>query len=222
MQIAAEASGKRNTGVYYWEPLCIPGKTYGSWDENMGMLDTDGHALPSFEVYKNFDREKMSIDALDNYIASLYEVDETEFVATGTNIIENGDFSRCFEDWWITKDDTAVCEIENQEVLIESKSNFKLELFRDVYVSKPGKYTFSVEYRGTNTTGVKVEMFLRVISFDGELIYKEDIFPSDVRFVVHKIENIELAKGQIQLGIRIDSPPITGRIRNFQLFEEKN
>lgn len=222
MQIAAEASGKMNTGVYYWEPLCIPGKTYGSWDENMGMLDTNGHALPSFEVYKNFDRDKMPIDALDNYIASLYEVDEIEFVATGTNIIENGDFSRGFEDWWITKDDAAVCEIENHEVLIESKSNFKLELFRDVYVSKPGKYTFSVEYRGTNTTGVKVEMFLRVISFDGELIYKEDIFPSDVRFVVHKIENIELAKGQIQLGIRIDSPPITGRIRNFQLFEEKN
>ena len=40
-------------------------------------------------------------------------------------------------------------------------------------------------------------------------------------FVVHKIENIELAKGQIQLGIRLDSPPITGRVRNFQLFEEK-
>lgn len=66
-----------------------------------------------------------------------------------------------------------------------------------------------------------MEMFLRVISFDGELIYKEDIFTSDVRFVVHKIENIELAKGQIQLGIRLDSPPITGRVRNFQLFEEK-
>ena len=46
-------------------------------------------------------------------------------------------------------------------------------------------------------------------------------FDSDVRFVVHKIENIELAKGQIQLGIRLDSPPITGRVRNFQLFEEK-
>ena len=46
------------------------------------------------------------------------------------NIIENGDFSRGFEDWWITKDDTAVCEIENQEVIIESKSNKKEILYR--------------------------------------------------------------------------------------------
>ena len=46
-------------------------------------------------------------------------------------------------------------------------------------------------------------------------------FDSAVRFVVHKIENFELAKGQIQLGIRLDSPPMTGRVRNFKLFEEK-
>ena len=43
MQIAAEVSkdtGK--TGVYYWEPVGVPGKGMGTWFENMGMFDEHG------------------------------------------------------------------------------------------------------------------------------------------------------------------------------------
>ena len=64
MQIASSVSGTERTGVYYWEPLCIPGKTYGSWDENMGMLDTSGKALASFETYRDFDAANPAIGTL--------------------------------------------------------------------------------------------------------------------------------------------------------------
>ncbi len=38
-------SGKRcqrygKTGVYYWEPVGVPGKGMGTWFENMGMFDS--------------------------------------------------------------------------------------------------------------------------------------------------------------------------------------
>ena len=220
MQIAAQASDNLDSGVYYWEPLCLPGETYGTWDENMGMLNEKGCALPSFEVYKDFSINKLPIGNIDEYMESLYEVDDSEAAPAGTNLIENGDFSNGLSDWWVTKDsDDVVCEAKDGEVLLESKSNFKLDIFRDVYVQKAGKYTLSVQYRGTNTTGVKVALILRAISFDGEKVYKEDIFPSDVRFVNHMIEGIDLPAGQIQVGIAIDSPPVTGRIKNFSLVE---
>ena len=48
---AAEVSkdtGK--TGVYYWEPVGVPGKGMGTWFENMGMFDEYGRALPGWEM----------------------------------------------------------------------------------------------------------------------------------------------------------------------------
>ena len=87
------------------------------------------------------------------------------------------------------------------------------------YLSTPGKYRLSVEYRGTNTTGVEVTLFLKVITCNGEQLFEKRIFPSDVRFVVHSIEDLKLSAGQVQLGIRMNTPPVFGRIRNISLVE---
>ena len=218
MQIAAAVSKDLPTGVYYWEPLCIPGKTYGSWDENMGMLDENGKALPSFEMYRDFDPKNPPIENLEEYIESLYAVDESQLAPAGTNLVPNGDFSEGVKGWWITKDPEEVTiEEKDKEVYVSCKSNFTFELFRDVHIDKAGTYCLSVEYRGTNTTGVQVELFLKTITCNGQEEYTKTIFPSDVRFVVHRIENLKLSAGQVQLGIRMNTPPVFGRIRNISL-----
>lgn len=218
MQIAATVSRGLPTGVFYWEPLCLPGCGYGTWDENMGMLDEHGKVLSAFDVYREFDPNKLPIDHLEEYIASLYEVDESELSPAGTNLVPNGDFAQGCKDWWIHKDSEEI-EIRegNQEIYVSSKSNFKFKLFRDVYVNQAGKYQLMVDYRGTNTTGVKVALFLKKITCNGEALHKKDIFPSDVRFVTHSLDTLELGVGQVQLGIEIDSPPIFGRIKNIRL-----
>lgn len=221
MQIASSVSGTERTGVYYWEPLCIPGKTYGSWDENMGMLDTSGKALASFETYRDFDAANPAIEDLDSYIEHLYEVDESELLKEGTNLVPNGDFSDGISGWWVTRQpEEVVVEEREQEIYVSAKSNFDCDIFRDVYLSTPGKYCLSVEYRGTNTTGVEVTLFLKVITCNGEQLFEKRIFPSDVRFVRHELKEMELPAGQVQLGIRMHTPPVFGRIRRFSLIKE--
>ncbi len=220
MQIATSVSKDFPTGVYYWEPLCIPGKTYGSWDENMGMLDENGKALRSFETYRDFDPKNPPIENLEEYMESLYKVDESQMLPAGTNLIPNGDFSDGTKGWWTIKNpDDVIVEEKDHEVYVSCKSNFTFELARDVHIDKAGKYCLSVEYRGTNTTGVQVELFLKVITCNGQEEFTKTIFPSDVRFVLHSIEKLELPAGQVQLGIRMNTPPVFGRIRNISLVE---
>jgi diguanylate cyclase (GGDEF)-like protein len=220
MQIAAAVSKELPTGVYYWEPLCIPGKTYGSWDENMGMLDENGKALCSFEAYRDFDPANPPIEHLEEYMESLYAVDESEIAPAGTNLVQNGDFSEGTKGWWMKKNPAEVEVLEKeQEVYVSAKCNFTFELFRDVHLDKAGKYRLSVEYRGTNTTGVQVELFLKAISCNGQKEYKKTIFPSDVRFVTYSIEDLMLEAGQVQVGIRMETPPVFGRIKNVTLTE---
>lgn len=218
MQIASEVSGNLPTGVYYWEPLCIPSHGYGSWDENMGMLDERGQALCSFEAYRDFDPENPPIPDLDDYIESLYAVDESDLLPAGTNLVPNGDFSQGAKGWWVLNEpkNVTVEEREN-ELYVSAKCNFTCQIFREIYIDQPGSYTLSVEYRGTNTTGVKIALFLKEISCNGEKEYSKDIFPSDVRFVTHSLEAVELEAGQVQLGIRLETPPVFGRIKNIRL-----
>ena len=78
-------------------------------------------------------------------------------------------------------------------------------------------YRLSVDYRGTNTTGVKVELFIRTISCNGQEEQKKTIFPADVRFVTYSIDNLMLDAGQVQVGVRMDTPPVFGRIKNISL-----
>jgi hypothetical protein len=220
-QIAATVSKDLPTGVYYWEPLCIPGKTYGSWDENMGMLDEHGKALCSFEAFRDFDPKRPPIENLDEYIESLYAVDESELAPAGTNLVPNGDFSEGTKGWWMKEDPEEEIEVTAQdgEVYVSAKCNFTFELFRDVRIDKPGKYRLSVEYRGTNTTGVQVELFLKTIACNGQEEFTKTIFPSDVRFVTHSLDDLTLEAGQVQLGIRMNTPPVFGRIKNITLVE---
>ncbi|MBO7096437.1 MAG: glycosyl hydrolase 53 family protein, partial [Lachnospiraceae bacterium] len=70
MQIASEVSEDLRSGVYYWEPLCFPDKNISSWDENMGMMDTEGRLLPSFAAFRDFDPSHPFVPDADSYIRS--------------------------------------------------------------------------------------------------------------------------------------------------------
>ena len=240
-QIAETVSGDLDTGVYYWEPLCYPAHDHGSWDENMGMLDDHGKALMGFDVYKDFSPENMPYDNIDEYMESLYAIDESELPPAGTNLIPNGDFRDGIEGFWLEKDrddieiicrnpedtspalsgdsSTGSCSKAPQEIYVSCKSNFCFDLFRDIKIEKSGKYQLSVDYRGTNTTGVKVSLYMKTISCNGEELFSKDIFPSDVRYVTHSLDAVTLPVGTLRIGIKLDTPPVFGRIRNLRLVE---
>lgn len=218
MQIAAEVSGDKKTGVYYWEPLCITGHDFGSWDENMGMLGNDAEALKSFEAFRDFDPEHPPIDDIDGYIESLYRKNADKVIPAGTNLIPNGDFAQGDVGWWISvSPDTVGFSVQNGEVYVSSASNFSFELCREIRIDRDGTYRLTVDYRGTNTTGVSVKLFLTTIDCNGESGFEKTIYPSDVDFVTFKIDEMKLCPGCVRVGIKIDAPPVFGRIRNIRL-----
>lgn len=221
MQIMASMPDGMGMGVYYWEPVGVPDRGFNSWCENMCMFDAGGKVLPGIQVYRDFTRETKPIEDLDSYIESLYEVDEALLPPAGTNLVPNGDFAEGDKDWWLEKTPSDEVEVEfrEKEVYVAAKCNYTFQLFRDVYINKEGRYQLSVEYRGTNTTGVKVQLFLNRVSYDREECFSKDIFPGDVSFVTHELEPILLPSGQVRVGIRMETPPVFGRIRNMRLVE---
>ncbi len=141
-------------------------------------------------------------------------------VPVGTNLIPNGNFSEGLKDWWVSrKPEEVEVTVQNGEVYVSAKCNFTFELSCSVFIDKPGKYRLSAEYRGTNTTGVQVELFLKTISCNEQNEIIKTIFPSDVCFTTYCIDDVMLEIGQVQLGIRMNTPPIFGRIRNISLVE---
>ncbi|MBQ9332754.1 MAG: glycosyl hydrolase 53 family protein [Lachnospiraceae bacterium] len=220
MQIAAEVSDGRDTGVYYWEPLCITDMDFGSWDENMGMLNTSHEALSSFAAFREFDPLNPPIGDIDSYIEKMYEYDDARILPAGTNLIPNGDFSNELNGWWLTRNPDSVTVVcENREVYLTSQTNFTLELCRELRISKKGVYCLSVSYRGTNTTGVDIRLFLKVITCNGEKLYEKPIYPSDLRFETYSMEPIKLDAESVSVGVRISSPPVFGRIADIRLTE---
>ncbi len=220
MQIAAEVSGERKTGVYYWEPLCFTDHNLDTWDENMGMMDTEGKLLPSFTVFRDFDPKHPPIPKLDKYIASLYVKKAEELPPAGTNLIPDCDLADATKGWWITKTpDSVAIKSENNELAFSSLSNFSFEICREVRVEKAGKYRLSVEYRGTNTTGVKVQLFLKRITCDEEIVSTKNIYPSDIDFETTSLDVDIPEAGTVRIGLKTDAPPVSGRIRNFRFME---
>ena len=77
-----------------------------------------------------------------------------------------------------------------------------------------------LSYRGTNTTGVSVKMFIKQITCNDEKTYEKPIYPSDVDFVTCAMDAAWLEPGSIQVGLKIDAPPVYARIKNLTLFME--
>ncbi len=217
MQIAANVSRGRETGVYYWEPLCFPNEGLGSWDENMGMMDTEGRALSSFDAFKKFDPSRPLIPDLDRYIASLYRKREEELPPAGTDLLPNNDFTDVTSGWWTwKKPDTVEVSMENGELAFSSVSNFIFEVCRDISINKAGKYRLSVEYKGTNTTGVRVRLYFKRVTCNEEIICEKEIYPSDIEFSQSFLDVEVKEPGNARIGLRVDAPPVYGRIRNIR------
>lgn len=48
-------------GIFYWEPLCVPGDDGGGWASNMGILDEEGKAMEAIKAF-TFDCEQVEKD----------------------------------------------------------------------------------------------------------------------------------------------------------------
>ncbi len=79
-------------------------------------------------------------------------------------------------------------------VFISSDANFDYSISQTVDIEYTGEYIAAVDYRGTNTTGVDVELFMDVEDESGVHTYTSDVFPDDIRFVTHLLKPVRLQK----------------------------
>jgi len=122
------------------------------------------------------------------------------------------------EGWWISKKpDDVIVRAEDEGLFISSDKNFEFSIEKQIYIKQKGKYRLDVDYRGTNTTGVEIILFISQISSGGEKQKQKNIYPSDVRFVTHSIEEVMLEAGHVKFGIKMHTPPVFGRIARFSL-----
>ncbi len=228
MNIVASVSNNMGCGVYYWEPLVLPIEGQGSWPNNMGVLDLSGKALPGLREFR-FEREDYSEEYMLGAFEELREKCRREAEAeaqmpSGTNLVKNADFSIGEMNWMIIKKQENIQWEINQEeeyFQVSSNQNFDFTICQDVYIRNPGKYTLSVQYRGTNTTDVKVKLFGTQVSCETVTKVEKNIYPTDERWMLYKIEGIELNEGTFNFGVELNTPPVLGKIKGFCLYQER-
>ncbi|MBO7353797.1 MAG: hypothetical protein J6U61_06035, partial [Lachnospiraceae bacterium] len=161
-----------------------------------------------------------SVPHVDRYIASLYKSKTEDIPPAGTNLIPEGVLTDITSGWWVCRQpDSVDVTQENEALAFSSISNFVLEVGREIRIEKAGKYRLSVEYRGTNTTGVNVKLYLKRVTCNEEVLCEKPIYPSDIDFVLTSLD-VEIPEaGSARIGIKVDAPPVEGRIRNFRLVE---
>lgn len=158
--------------------------------------------------------------------AEVLVVDEFE---TSHNYLDNAAFEDGLRGWEIQSLDNRVKTELLQEfeepfpappvnyIYVESPVNFTWKLEKQVKGLEPGRYCLSVEYRGTNTTGVDVRLY----AGERNQNYKElVIFPTDESWVTYELPDVVIEKDSVKLGVTMVSPPVFAKIRRFRFLKQ--
>lgn len=225
MNIVASVSNGMGCGVYYWEPLVIPMEGQGSWANNMGVLDLDGHVLPGFAQF-SFERTDYSESYMQQVFNELKQkaAEEAEAMSrmpAGTNLVKNPTFKQGETNWMLIKKQENIQTQLNAEdgyLEVSSNQNYDFCVCQDVYISQAGRYNISVQYRGTNTTDCKVMFYGEQICCDTKVRVEKNIYPTDDMWMRYDIENVELQEGTLNIGVQLNTPPVMGKIKEFRLW----
>ncbi len=199
------------------------------------VLYYDGSYKELPVMWENYDYNLAGINTISGSIPSTgdsisVEMELVRELKESHNFIPNGDFQEGLEGWNIKKEEGVRIEIHPEflepfpappiyYVYVESPMNFTLELNKAINGLEPGIYCLSMEYRGTNTTGVDVILFAQT---KGNTRREEMIYPTDENWITYTLSDIIVTDGEVILGLNMKSPPIHGKIRKFTLTRQDN
>ena len=225
MHIVAKLPDKMGMGVYYWEPLCVPGADEGGWSENMGLLDEEGRVMEGMEAFRQtreqMEQEPEGWSRLKERLKSSFRAAGQDTVR-GDNLLPNGNFAEgtdgmahwCIEE----KSDGVTFEVLPQMscLRVQASKNFCFVISNSIILNKSGSYGISVEITGVDTTGVEVRLFAE----NGGNVRETVIHPTEHSREVYEIRNMVCIEGQLKVGIRISSPAIYVTMGNFRVIKE--
>lgn len=185
------------------------------WDFDKEMLKEDDTTVINGKLLQGGQSVCLSIRLVEN--------------AKQQNLLRNADFENVFEGvpehWELHAEavkDSFTQEIR-QEIAEEfpfeatnyfyfkAESNFHFRLCQQLTGLSAGTYTFSLLYRGDNTTGVKVKIYAKAID---EADVFEEIFPTADGWTQHHVELVLTEQKTVEVGIMVDAPAIYGMIKD--------
>lgn len=223
MHLVTELPEKLGRGIYYWEPLCVPGEE-GGWSENMGLLDCEGRIMEgilAFSQNRN-DMERIP-EGFEELLERSKREDSLKRDYTGENLIGNGDFFDFEKGWRIEKSEelVSVCFEEGEPgstsktLRVESPKNFTFLAEQTVELPEAGEYLLTVELKGVDTTGVDVRLFTEGTG-NAEIL----LHPTE-QWTVQKLVINGCSTGTVRVGIKVSSPTIYLCVRNFRLTKQE-
>lgn len=96
---------------------------------------------------------------------------------------------------------------------VECARHFRYQISQQVTLAEAGRYCLQAEFQGTDTTGVDVRLFAR----QGETVRELVMHLTEHGFEAGRIEDLELEKGTVTIGVHIDASPMYGMVRRFSL-----
>ena len=213
--IISGVEDNRGKGFFYWEPFSRAEEP-DNWGYCMGIVDEEGKPL---EALKAVDKEiVIPVEQAREMYNAIDYADDSQVEIEGENILTDAQFDRLMTGWNYDKPENVTASIVEDEGIptfkFSSVGNVKFDLSHNITIEKSGKYSMVVEYKGDNTTGVCIKPFTKLNGY----IRETNIYPSDTRWTRGTID-LELDAGtDIVVGIEIDSPQITGEIRNFGVY----
>ncbi len=222
MYLLAELPDNMGCGIYYWEPLCIPNPEHGGWDENMGILDETGKAMEAILAYDSTEEKRRKEPEFWPELKSkiLREEMMSDEMDLGINLLPNGDFARLGDLWNMRASDEDVawhfCEAEPnlgfKIFAVESQRNFTFRMDTVLEGCEPGDYILTVSAKGVDTTGVDVRLFACTSS-----AHKETVIHPIEKWTTYRVDFTVKEGEEINLGIAIQSPPISLSTKHFRL-----
>lgn len=220
--------GETVAKLYHLAPIMIKAGDTLSLPQEISVLRYDGYKYPCRVEWDSFCAEECGKFRVKGHVLETNEETWAEVAVVSSlpehvNIIKNADFYAEYENWMIVKrpEQTAVV-IDQQEgcLQVDSRQNFFFAITQEVLIQQAGVYTLSVMYRGTNTTGVDVRLYGEQVLTEKIIRKYKNIYPTDDKWVEYKIDEIRLEEGTFFVGVEIKSPPVTGKIKGFQLYKK--
>lgn len=163
-------------------------------------------------------------------IPVLLTVTEKERDKVGENLLQDPNWDEGFAYWEVEKEEDKVSVwlrpefVEpfpappQNELCLEAVRNFRLCISQKAAVSEPGTYCLCAQYMGTDTTNVDIRMFAEDGSGSEEIV----IHPTQEDWQDIILYKAVDRPGTLRVGIRMEAPPVNGKIRCFSLGKKQD
>lgn len=214
--IISGVKDNKGLGFFYWEPF-MRDENPSSWGYCMGVVDENGNPLSALT---DLDKDVLiDVDEARKMYSAVNYASDNEEPLEGDEILTDASFDAKMLGWNFTKPTNLTFEIKTEPdssvFAFESKGNIKFNIEKDVEIQENGTYTLAVDYRGDNTTGVCIKLYIKFSDYTRET----NIYPSDTLWTRGMITEEIPCNTKIKVGIEVDSPEVWGEIKELHLLK---